>query len=236
MRVTVAVLAACLSAATVRAVQDVPAAPAVDRTARALAAMTPAERSHAKVHSRFSTGTRLVDERVSIHTHEMFVGSPDLPSENVEFDEAQALKCRTDASFIARVVSGRSHPIEDGTYLFTDYTVRIEEAFHAPATRRLQPGDLTTITRPGGTMTIDGVAITAASNQFPALTAGARYLLFVQYLPETKDFVSSQPEGAYQVFGDRLVDTRFVDPQRKAATQGERTDAIVNAVLAKACK
>jgi hypothetical protein len=207
-----------------------------DRTTEHQRRMTEKQRGHAKAFGRFKGDKRLLDEGVSVSEHDMFVGSPEGESENAPFERVQALKCSTDGSFIGLVRGATSLPTEDGTFLFTDYVLEVQHAFRAPAARPLVAGALVTVSRPGGTVHLENRSITASSNMFPPLDIGGRYLMFVSYQPETKDFLSNDTDWAYRLQRGRIIDAREVKGVREAETAGQKQDQIESALIAKVCK
>jgi hypothetical protein len=230
------VVALSLTAITVVAVQNEAQPAKADRTTEWLVRMTAREHAHAKVHKRWNGNTRLLDEMVSVVVEGMPFGSPEGETENEQLNAIQALKCRTNAVFIGLVTAAKSLPTEDGTYLFTDYIVRIDDSFRAPDAQPLLEGDLVTVTRPGGEMHVNNVTVSATSNTEPRLEVGGRYLLFTQFLPDVKDFVADVSSGTYRVAGDQLIDITYRDSRQQSAAAGQSRQLIENALLSKICR
>jgi hypothetical protein len=75
-------------------------------------------------------------------------------------------------------VSGESHPAIDGSFFFTDYSVRVGRVFRQPSGRQTRPGDSVVVGAPNGSMVIGGVTVSSTTTSDPLLTWGATYLVF----------------------------------------------------------
>ncbi len=110
------------------------------------------------------------------------------------------VSCKADAVLIGTVTSKTSQLIEDGTFTFTDYEVRVEEVLKNNSTSPISSANTITVTRSGGAVKLNGHTIRAIDYRNESLAPGSRYLLFLQFIPET---------GAYQSLNNNLFEDSF---------------------------
>jgi hypothetical protein len=172
--------------------------------------MTSKQRVHAKEHGRrFKSPFKLLDELTSVvvHADSTFARPDDKPIAIDDFVRAQA--CSSQGVFTGLITSATSNPTEDGTFLFTDYEVRVGDRFRMPLGGSATPrGSLVTVTRAGGKIVIDGVTVRAEHGDYPALRVGARYCFFVNYIDATASFITVSPDGLFAMRGERSVTVR----------------------------
>jgi hypothetical protein len=171
----------------------------VDRTTALLARMTPMQRAHSKLFDRYKSGTRLLDKGVSISdTGHRGFQDPDAPQPTWE-SSVTDVACASDIVFGATVMHAVSNPIDDGTFIFTDYTVRIEDVIYRKRTSN-NSGENVVVTRPGGEIAIGaGAPVSATTAEFPLLVVGQRYVFFVKRVVSTGAFQSFDPMGTIAV-------------------------------------
>jgi hypothetical protein len=94
---------------------------------------------------------------------------------------------------------------EDDNFIFTDYALSVEDIFKDNAARSIQPGTQIIITRPGGTMHLNGRTMTAIDEAFQPLQPGSRYRLFLQFVPATGAYRTSLGAGSYEFKNQLLI-------------------------------
>jgi hypothetical protein len=165
--------------------------------------MTPAERTRALYFQDRRTGIKLLDRQVSLGDRTYLIEPEPSPAEIV-FDR---IACGSAATFVGTVLDARTHPIADGTFLFTDYVLRLDEAIRMPSWSFVA-GDEIILSRPGGALTVDGILTTASTDLFRALTKGVQYVLFASYIPSTRSFISRLPSGTFSLVGNEVLPHR----------------------------
>ena len=100
----------------------------------------------------------------------------------------QKLTASSDAVVIGTVTAKASQITENERFVFTDYSLTVDEVLKDEAAN-LQPQTEITVTRPGGKILFQGRVISARDKSFCPLAIGGHYLLFLRYIPAT---------GAYQ--------------------------------------
>lgn len=109
------------------------------------------------------------------------------------------IACEADAVIIGTLMDGAAMLTENDSFIFTDYAVQIEEILKDNPSARLVTSGSVTVTRPGGTLEIEGRKVQASLDGFNPFNVGRRYLLYLRFMPLT---------GAYQAFGDRSFELR----------------------------
>lgn len=178
-----------------QAVGQQPAQPPKDRTTQIQADMNPRQRYHSQQFAKYRTQTRLLDQKRSVRISVDRTGGPPRPVDDI----LRELTCAADAVFTASAHSIASMPIDDGTFLFSDYEVVIDRTFRMPdIDKSPRPG---IVTRPGGMWLFrdDGAKVSAMASGFPFLGAGRPYLFFTKYLPVTRTFKTEEPRGVFDL-------------------------------------
>lgn len=98
-----------------------------------------------------------------------------------------------DAVVIGVAKKGVSALTADEGFIYSDWEFEVEEILKDNASSPLSVFGGITVTRPGGTLTLHGKEIYARETNFLSFVPGARYLLFLKFLPKT---------NAYEAFGD----------------------------------
>lgn len=162
--------------------------------------MTSAQREHSKVHNKYQTGRRLDIPSPAIKAGSeegVYVEAPlEIVSDNAPVitfnDFLKDLACKSDAIIIAGYKSHISQLTENREFIFTDYTMRVEEVFKSNPEINITSGNEITVTRPGGSILIQGRTVRALDSSFRPITSRAQYLLFLKHIGKT---------GAYETLG-----------------------------------
>jgi hypothetical protein len=120
----------------------------------------------------------------------------------------QTLGCKADLIVIGTVKNKSSLIIEEGTFVFTDYEVTIEESLKNRNDGPVQPNDAINVTRIGGAVKLNGHTVRAIDNEQPPLEVGGRYLLFLTYVAETDSYTSAFygiGEDSFLLRGNKLT-------------------------------
>ena len=163
--------------------------------------LTPQQREHSKLYPK--EGEKKIrdvlikqSEYVSFTISCFAFSLEPLPPLEVELTE------KADAVVIVTFVSKSSQITTNGTNIFTDYELRVEEAIKDGA-GTLKPETTITVTRPGGKVLLFGKIARTSLSAFKPLEPGRRYLLFLKYLPSTGAY---EAVDAYSSFD--ITDTR----------------------------
>jgi hypothetical protein len=85
---------------------------------------------------------------------------------------------------------------EDESFLFTEYTLKVEEVIKGEHVPELKAGGTITVIREGGIGQINGRTIRAEREGFKPFTVGSRYVLFLRAIPETGAYLA-YPYGSF---------------------------------------
>ncbi|MGH9940835.1 MAG: hypothetical protein ACRD9R_00560 [Pyrinomonadaceae bacterium] len=192
--------------------------------------LTEQQREHAKLYDdRGGLGKtikELVRQRVEAKSKEEVsiitlpghaILSPDSQDEK---DPVQEFVTRADAVVIGTVKGKVSHITGKGTYIFTDYTLSLEDVFKNDSSGRLTVGDNIVVTRPGGSVLLDGITATTFDSEYNLLEVGKKYLLFLSRVPATGGYQSLNDSSSFLVAGDKAVS---INETVNAELPGERS-------------
>jgi hypothetical protein len=120
----------------------------------------------------------------------------------------QGLTCKADAIVVGIVKSKSSQLTEQGTSIFTDYDLSVENVYKDNAAASLQPGTDITVTRFGGAVKLNGKGrvLRATSETERPLKVGDRYVLFLKFIPETGAYssVAYTGDNSFELKGDSV--------------------------------
>lgn len=96
------------------------------------------------------------------------------------------------ASFVVEgtPVSERCLPVASNSYLFTEYTVRVDKV-HLNKTHQITPGSTIIIARDGGITQTNGVTVRAGAPSFEPLSPGTEYFFALRPIPKTDAYFSN---------------------------------------------
>lgn len=113
-----------------------------------------------------------------------------------------ALAKASDAVVRGRITKKASQITGDDSFVFTEYDVEITEALKDNVTTPIHTGATITVTRPGGRVLLDGVIVEAEDKAFEPLPINNHeVVLFLQYIPETGAYKSTQATGSFELDG-----------------------------------
>jgi hypothetical protein len=153
------------------------------------------EKVHSRAFQSFTIGT--IPDTLAKTTGDITVSSPDdlEPAIGKDIDTPLYppvtlvdLACFADAVVVATPVARVSHLTADKTFLYSDWTMRVEEVLQDTPKAPIGSNETITVVRPGGKLTIDGRTVYGKAIDFPEFQPGGKYLLFLTYIPETGAF------------------------------------------------
>jgi len=127
------------------------------------------------------------------------------------------MACVNDLAVLGKIESGESHPTADQSYIYTDWTLTVEEVIKDNPKSPVLPKQNIVFVRPGGTIKIDGRRIHARTWGGLEFHNGAEVLLYLKYLPET---------GTYSLNDDGFVFTDSKSFDLDTAKHGGQFDTM----------
>lgn len=127
----------------------------------------------------------------------------------------------------ASVVGTKSFLSDDGTDIYTDYSVKVNTIVKNARRPGLRPGNVVIVRRDSGEILVDGRPAVSIENEFPPFRLNERYVLFLT--PEDGGSVYTVFGGAKGAFagGDRITPVRVsLDDATGAATPLSRDNFI----------
>lgn len=104
--------------------------------------------------------------------------------------------CSSEAIVIGTVRSQSPHLTDDETLIFTDYEFQVEQVLK-DTRQKIARGEGLILTRPGGSLLLDGRSAIVVNFEIPPLHVRAAYLLFLNLVEETGAW---RPARTYSLF------------------------------------
>ncbi|MGZ4828170.1 MAG: hypothetical protein ACXV7C_00775 [Candidatus Angelobacter sp.] len=99
----------------------------------------------------------------------------------------QAEVANSDLIVIGVPLKARTLPIEDRTFAFTQYEVRVEKVISGGQSN-VVPGDAIVVSRGGGDLTVDNVLVKAIEPAFSEFCLNQSYILMLRSIPGTTTY------------------------------------------------
>lgn len=96
--------------------------------------------------------------------------------------------CVADAIVIGVVKDQSSGLTEREAFIFTDYTIAVDEVLKNNPAAPISSGDSIIFTRPGGTLVLDGRKAVLSDEDYHLLHLARRYFLLLEFIPQTRAF------------------------------------------------
>ena len=195
--------------------------------ASAEGAKTPKQVEHSKLYKEFKKKKNLHELTSSgdvrfLQTPPLYGDDPLAPP-FILADYLRRQGCDSDAVVVGKIKERTSVLTDDETFIFSDHSVVVEELLKGSPSARVQPGDIITVTRPGGKVKLkNGRTAEIAFSYFEPFRAGERYVLFLRYVPSTKAYQVKEGERVF-LLGDNRVFKRTGQTPRKPAQQHGRS-------------
>ena len=162
-------------------------------------AQTSKQVEHSKLFQNYGVkGHKLTDGQGDAHVvhHEEPMLKETLPTRAVLLG---SLACQSDAVILGKVVSQTAVLSQDETFIFTDAEISVVEVLKDNSASHIYPNQSITVTRPGGSLQVNGRKLTMRLSHFRDFSIGGQFVFFLRFLPATLD---------YQAFGDRSFELR----------------------------
>lgn len=136
----------------------------------------------------------------------MLPGTPELSSDSYSSAGIpKEIVASADAIVVGVVKNKASQLTENGTFIFTDYGVSVEEVLKDNVSARIEPTNEITVTRPGGRILLNGRIVTAVDKSTLPLTVGGRYVLLLKFIPTTGAYQASGSKSGFQISNDKII-------------------------------
>jgi hypothetical protein len=201
-------------------------------------AMTALQKEHSKLYKKYNSDRKIPDlarkEKGDVEVYRLSPLGADLSSgpAPTTSDILMRATCNAEAVVLGVVRRKSSQLTEDESFVFTDYDIAVEQVLKDNRSYSINTISEITITRPGGTIALNGKEVRAIDESFRTLQVGQRYLLFLQFLPTTGTYrpidsgesfelrgntVKSLKEESFDRFADEQNSTSVIEEIRVAA-------------------
>ncbi len=137
--------------------------------------------------------------------------------------------CNPEAIVVGKLESESPQLTEDENFLFTEYTMVVEDVLKNNPSSPIRVGSNLSVIREGGIGKVNGKTVRAIADGFRPFWVGQRYVLFLRYIPETGAY-SAYSYGSFKLASGRVVPYGKM-PQGAADTEAgfvEEVRTIVN--------
>lgn len=114
------------------------------------------------------------------------------------------MACNSDAVVEARAQTAVSYLTKDQTFVYTDWTFTVLHVLKDNSKSPTAIGSNIVVVQPGGKLQISGRNVSATDVNFKEFQAGERYLLFLNYVPETGAY-SAAADKSFYLNGKQVV-------------------------------
>ncbi|MGZ8844984.1 MAG: hypothetical protein ACXW3C_00820 [Pyrinomonadaceae bacterium] len=147
----------------------------------------------------------------------------------LDFDDyLRETTCKAVSIVLGTVKSKASQLTTDGTFIFTDYELTVNDVLKNNPNFHIEPNTEITITRPGGVIDLNGKIISVKDRSFKPLEANKSYLLFLSFIPSTGAYRSLDSESNFEISKNRLLRLTDEAPTYRAIKQEDEASAIDN--------
>jgi hypothetical protein len=176
--------------------------------------MTDQQKKHSKLYKRYKGIAKVRDliRQDANSSGELTVtvlpGSPELSPEGQSknaFSLLDNLAAKADAVIIGNVTDKESQLTEDGTFVFTDYAMKVEEVLMDNSKAHIELQRSLTVTGPGGKIVLNGRRVSVTDRSFKPMTTGGRYLFFLKYVADTGAYQAVSENGSFELIDNNAV-------------------------------
>lgn len=162
--------------------------------------MTERQKQHSKLYERSGRrDLRNYGESINVVISPPFGEADNEKTPSTTNELLQWITCDADAVVVGTVSSKTSQLTEDGTFVFTDYDMQVEEAVKNNTRTPIQQGRNIVITRPGGAVKLNGKIIRVMDKSLQPLEIGKRYLLFLRQISSTGAYRAVNKESSFEL-------------------------------------
>ncbi len=169
----------------------------------------PRQKEHAKRYKGYKSGKKLRDLTTTVGDvmlrREVGTQGGDPNETPFNFQTfLQEMAGDADAVVLCTVKNKSSQLTEDEDYVFTDYDATVVEVLKDNAAAPIQTHNKIVVTRPGGTILLNGRIVEALDESFQPLRKKNQYLLFLRFIPATGSYEALNSKASFQL-GDNKI-------------------------------
>lgn len=172
-----------------------------------LGVMTERQRQHSRLYENRVSGKRKLQESrgpVELVIQPPWVEDPNEKSAQSLEEFFQNAACNADAVVLGVIRNKTSQLTEEGSFVFTDYEMEVDEVLKNNEKAPIQLNSLLAITRPGGAVILNGKTIRVTDRSYKLPQIGHRYLLFVRFVPATATYQPLDSESSFELAENKI--------------------------------
>jgi hypothetical protein len=171
--------------------------------------MTPQQREHSKLYKDHRTGKKLRDLTATVGDvslrRDVGVQGGDVGEPSFDLQRLlQEMAGNADAVVVGTVTNKSSQLTEDEDYVFTDYEMSVGEVLKDNPAAPIRTNNRITVTRPGGTILLNGRVVEAIDEAFQPLRKKGQYLVFLRFIPSTGGYQALNSKASFQIDDDEV--------------------------------
>ena len=170
--------------------------------------MTEKQRAHSKLYKRYESTQKIPDlvqrEKDDVEVYRLLPLGVDATGGSLPSTSEILRRITCNANAVVRgVVKDKSSQLTEGeSFVFTDYEITVEEVLKNNNAAPI--GNEITLTRPGGTILLNGKRVRAIDESFQPLKVGGEYILFLRFLSETGTYTSIESGESFRIFKNKI--------------------------------
>ena len=173
--------------------------------------MSEKQREHSRLFKQYDTAQKIPDlarkEKNDVEVYRLLPLGADLSGVEVPASETiKRITCSADAVVIGKVRDKASQLTEGEGFVFTDYEFTVREVLKNNEAAPII-GEIS-VTRPGGSVVLNGKRVRAVDESFKPLIIGQEYMLFLRFLPQTGSYMSIESGESFELAGNEIKSLR----------------------------
>lgn len=170
--------------------------------------MTETQKEHSRLYKKYDTPRKIPDlvrtEKDDVEVYRLLPLGADLSGgpEPTVSEMLKRVTCNSNAVVIGTVKYKASQLTESESFVFTDYAITVKEVLKNNELAPIGTGEIN-VTRPGGTIILNGKIVRALDELFKPLTVGQEYILFLRFLPKTGAYLSIKDGESFQLWRNK---------------------------------
>lgn len=144
--------------------------------------------------------------------------------------------CDADAIVVGTLKGQTSSLTEDESFIYTVNELKVETVLKNNSTQPINPGEVISALRSGGTIQLNGRKIVAEFKGNKTLEPGQNYLLFLTFIPEKGLYVADNI--SYQLKNEKIVKltSQQLEPELESGNNANSFISSVRAAIAVPCE
>lgn len=145
------------------------------------------------------------------------------------------LVCSADVGILGTVGSGVPHVTSDQKFLYTDWSVTVDQVIDNLVGAPVSEGQTVTVARSGGSLEIGGRTVVATNRNFTDFVTGERYAFFLEFVPQADSYKADE-QRSFLITNSAMKHLTLQRPLYEGADAGGLDAFLVDATDAAATR